>query len=319
MAALCIGALLPTAAPAALTPTPAPETVIVPYDATKPIAAQQPARYYLPYERFLELWDAAKRHRQPATPEPPSGGERYTLNTARYDARLVGDTLEIDAALDFQTFGEGWVDVKLPLDGALTLDGAPASLTGGGILWVGTPGAHHLAATLRLPAGSTRVAGSELSWAVPPTAATLVMLLLPRADLRAEVHSDAPGGGGMIEDPVPEGRRYLAAAGGATKIRLAFRDAPPPAQAAGEPALARIVSRLTVGARQETIRSEISFPFPGRAQDHFTVYLDPGLTLTGLDTPGVKEWHLVHRRRPANARSHAQRPGAGCLHPLAGG
>ena len=291
MAALLAAAALPIAAHAAPAPAPAPgpETVIVPYDATRPAFAQQPARYYLPYERFLTLWDAAKSHRRPAAPEPPPGGDRYTLNTARYHARLVGDSLEIDATLDFQTFGDGWVAVPLPLDGAFTLDDAPAALGDGGVLTVGRSGAHRLAASLRLPAANL-AAGSELSWSIPRTAATLVTFTLPRPDLRAEVHSDTPGG--VIEETVPEGRRYLAAAGGAAAIKLVFRDAAPPAPSNGEPALARIVSRLTVGAGQEMVRSEIRFPFAGRTQDHFTVYLDPGLTLTGLDAPGVKAWHL---------------------------
>ncbi|MDQ3625179.1 MAG: hypothetical protein M3463_22325, partial [Verrucomicrobiota bacterium] len=40
-----------------------PETVIVPYDPGKPVAGQQPDQFYLPYERFLELWEKAKTHR----------------------------------------------------------------------------------------------------------------------------------------------------------------------------------------------------------------------------------------------------------------
>ncbi len=298
MAILCGVASLPGLAHAAPqaepTPAPSPEMVIVPYDATRPAAAQQPDRYYLPYERFLELWDAAKRHRRPPLPEPPPGGERSSLNTARYDARLVGDTLEIDAALDLQTFGEGWVAVPLKFDGervgALTLDGTPASLSADGVLWVGTPGTHHVAASLRLPAGKLS-AGTNLAWSVPPTAATLVTLLLPRPDLRAEVRSDAPGGG-VVEETVPEGRRFTASAGGATVIKLGFRDVLLPAPGSGEAALVRVRSRLGVGARQETLRSEVKFAFPGRTQDHFTVYLGAGLTLTNLDAPGLREWHL---------------------------
>ena len=39
------------------------DTVIVPYDAKKPLRDQKPDRLYLPYERFLELWEAAKATR----------------------------------------------------------------------------------------------------------------------------------------------------------------------------------------------------------------------------------------------------------------
>ena len=300
---LCGAVLLPARTDAAASPSPAPtpapepapELVIVPYDATRPAAAQEPARYYLPYERFLLLWDAAKRHRQPPAPEPPPGGERYALSAARYDARLDGDTLAIDAVLDLQTFGGGWVGVPLGFEqkgvGAVTLDGAPAALGADGALWVGTSGAHRVGVTLRLPAG-TVTAGTRLAWSVPPTTATLVTLTLPRADLRAEIQGGGPGGG-EVEEITPAGRRLTASVGEARIVELTFHDAPAPAPASGEPALAQVDARLTATARQESVRAEIRWSFPGGTQDHFTVGLDPGLTLTGLDAPGIRQWHLA--------------------------
>ena len=296
---LCLAAFAPTLAHAAPapepTPAPSPELVIVPYDATRPAAGQKPAQYYLPYERFLTLWDAAKRHRRPPVPEPPPGGERYTLSTARYDARLAGETLEIDATLDLQTSGDGWVAVPLRFEGtrvgSITLDGAPAALAGEGVLWVGTPGAHRINAALQLPAA--RVAdGTRLQWTVPPTAATLVTLLLPSASrLRAEIRGNSPGG--EVEEITPEGHRLTACAGCTPAVQINFHDAPPPAPAAKLPALAHIVAQLTAGARQETVQAEIDFAFAGGTQDTFHILLDPGLTLTGLDAPDIKQWHLA--------------------------
>ena len=66
----------------------ASETVIVPYDATKPIAGQKPDQFYLPYERFLELWEAAKMNRTGARAEPAVVA--YVLSAARYDG-VVGE------------------------------------------------------------------------------------------------------------------------------------------------------------------------------------------------------------------------------------
>ncbi len=290
---LCASALLPSRARAEA--ASAPETVIVPYDATKTADTQKPAQYYLPYERFLTLWDAAKRHRQPPAPPLPDG-EAYTLSAARYEARLVGDTLEINAALDLLTSRPGWTAVPLQFAGtqlgAIMLDGAPATLDAEGRLLVGTPGAHRANVTLRLPA-ATVAAGTRFAWNVPPTTATLVTFLLPRADLRVELGDGTPPGGGAVEEITRGGRRLTASLGGATKVELVFRDAPPPAPVAGRPALARVVARLTTGLRRETVNAEFHLEFPGGAQDHFTVLLDRGLTLTELGAPDVKQWRLV--------------------------
>ena len=51
---------------AADVPASNPEMVIVPYDASKPAAEQKPDQFYLPYERFLQLWQAAKQNRTTA-------------------------------------------------------------------------------------------------------------------------------------------------------------------------------------------------------------------------------------------------------------
>ena len=276
-------------------PAPSPELVIVPYDATKPVAGQTPTAYYLPYERFLLLWDAAKRHRRPPAPEPPPSGERYTLGSARYDARLNGDTLEIDAALDLQTFGEEWVGVPLRFEPnrvrAVTLDGAPAALGGDSVFWIGKPGGHHVNISLRIPAAHL-AAGSHLSWAVPPTAATLLTFLMPRTELRAEVRGSTPDGG-VVEETLPEGRRLSASLGVTSTVELSFHDSPAPAPASAQPALANVETRLTASARQESVSGELRFSFSGSTQDHFTVFLDHGLTLTGLDAPDVRQWHLT--------------------------
>ena len=295
---VCAAALLPGRAdaepPPTPTPAPTPELVIVPYDATRPVAGQTPERYYLPYDRFLLLWDAAKRHRRPPAPEPPPGSDRYLLSAARYDARLDGDTLAVDATLDLQTFGEGWTGVPLHFEqdrvGTVTLDGTPAALGADGALWVGTPGAHRVGVALRLPA-KVLAAGTRLAWTVPPTTAALVTLLVTRADLRAEIHGGAPGGG-EVEEVTPQGRRLSASVGGASSVALTFHDAPAPTPASAQPALARVDARLFAGPREESVWSAVDFSFPGGTQDHFTVSLDRSLTLTGLDALDIRQWHL---------------------------
>ncbi len=272
-----------------------PETVIVPYDASKHAGEQAPTEYYLPYERFLTLWDAAKHHRRPPAPELPAGDPHFSIGAARYEAQLEGDDLEIEATLNLVTFGDGWVSVPVKFEGAqisgVTLDGAPAAQGEDGLLWIGAPGAHQVRASLRLPAAKL-AAGSTLTWGVPQSAAALVTLLLPpESNLRAEITGSIPGIG-EVEENTPSGRRLTASAGGTSSITVTFHDAPPPAPAAGQPALARVMARLIAGLGPETLQAEINLSLSGGAQDHFTVLLDPSLTLTGLDAPDIKQWRL---------------------------
>ena len=40
------------------------ETVIVPFESGKLLEGQKPDQFYVPYERFVELWEAAKASRR---------------------------------------------------------------------------------------------------------------------------------------------------------------------------------------------------------------------------------------------------------------
>ena len=106
--------------------------VIVPYDATKPIEGQKPDQFYLPYERFLELWQAAKEHREGPTPE--EAAEAFVISAARYDGIVSERAVAFTGKLDVSTYNNPWVSVPLLFKdvkiSALKLDGAPGFLRG---------------------------------------------------------------------------------------------------------------------------------------------------------------------------------------------
>src|SRR6185295_4052066 len=62
------------------------DTVIVPYDPKKPVKDQHPDKVYLNYDRFLELWEAAKKSRTPE--KQPFAAAAYALGAARYEGRV---------------------------------------------------------------------------------------------------------------------------------------------------------------------------------------------------------------------------------------
>ena len=59
------------------------ETVVVPYDPAKPVAGQKPDQFYLPYEHFLQLWEAAKQNRAGVKAVP------FALSAARYEGAVA--------------------------------------------------------------------------------------------------------------------------------------------------------------------------------------------------------------------------------------
>ena len=80
---------------------PAKDTVIVPYDPKKPLKDQKPDKLYVPYARFLELWEAAKAAR--AGEKPAVAPRNFALTSARYEARMEQERVVVSATLELTT------------------------------------------------------------------------------------------------------------------------------------------------------------------------------------------------------------------------
>ena len=265
-----------------------PETVIVPYDAKKSLAGQQPDQLYLPYERFLQLWEAAKQQRRPEAKAPAP--QPWALTSARYDGVVGEESIAFVAKLDLFTANEQWVKVPLPFDrlkvSAMSLDDATAAFDGKTLV-VEKPGRHSLEVRFEV---SLRRSSPHIAFEIPQAAAAVVSLTLRDAQGRATI---APGDGAI--ERLSDGRKVVSAAvGAADRIQIELL---PPSSAVrvADPASAEVRQQVTVRAGVEDLRATVAFAFPGARQDRFTVRFDSDLALAGLDASNVKSWRLVRQ------------------------
>lgn len=267
-------------------PAPAPDFVIVPYDPTKPAAQQKPDQLYLPYPRFLELWESAKANRK--GPKLENAPVPFVLSTARYEGVLGERTMTFTGKLDVTTYNESWVEVPLPFKdvkvSGLKIDGVAAAFDGARIV-VEKSGRHQVEVAFEIPFAR---GAQSLEWGVPRTGATLLELTLPDARTRATV---TPGSG--VIERAENGKNHITAALGTTdRVRVDWKATTGAARVA-ESALATLRTQLVSRIGREEIVTEFTFSFPGARQDKFTVYFDKALTLTKLDAVNVKSWRLA--------------------------
>ncbi len=262
------------------------DTVIVPYDPKKPVADQHPDKVYLKYDRFLELWEAAKKTR---TPEKAAfAAAAFALGAARYEGRVEEKRAAFSVTLEFSTFDEAWVKVPLPFEGVqiseLAVDGKPAAFADGALV-VEKPGRHSLTAAFEIPLAA---GAREFSWGIPRTAATRLVLTLPETRWSARIAPDA----GVIER-VTDGKKTVTAALGTTgRISVALVEAEGVARVV-EPATAEVETAALALAGYERFETEIAFGFADAQQDRFSVSFEKGLALAMLDAPGMKSWKLT--------------------------
>ncbi len=270
---------------------PAKDTVIVPYDPKKPLKDQQPDKVHLAYDRFLELWEAAKKSR--AAEKPPFAAAAFALGAARYEGRVEEKRVAFTATVEVSTFDDPWVRVPLPFAGVqlseFALDGKPAAFADG-VLVVEKPGKHVLTAKFEIPLAP---GAREFAWGIPQTAATRLSLTLPETRWTARIQPDA----GVIERTVDGKKTVTAALGTTANVQVSLVEAEGVARLV-EPAVAEIETVLTSFAAFERVDTTAAFVFPGARQDRFTVSFDKDLALVSLDAPGMKSWKLAEVAGP---------------------
>ncbi|MDB6172360.1 MAG: hypothetical protein JWL59_1671 [Chthoniobacteraceae bacterium] len=258
-----------------------PVTVIVPYNPAKPVAGQTPDQFYLPYERFLELWERAKQNRRPIKPEPAPIG--FALNSARYEGRVEENIASFRGVLDLTVTNEAWITVPLPFKSVRTLllDGAPAAFDGEQVV-IEKPGRHRIEVEFEVP-----IQGAQLLWTIPQTAATMVVLTLPNPRTTARI---SPGHG-SVEQLVDGVRTISAAVGSSDTVRVELGTAAAPDRVA-EPALVTIRPVMSISSTLESTVAAYTFSFPQARQDRFTIQFEKGLALVNLEAVDLKSWNL---------------------------
>jgi hypothetical protein len=176
-------------------------TIVVPYDpAEDPLKA---ARVFLPWEKFLELWNAAHPDKAAHPAAPTDGLFAEALYAASVPAAAAGKrpVAEVRGRFVLHSFRDGQISLALPLGRvALTealLDGKSAPLVtretdAGQELTVVVPssGVHVLDIKFTLPVEQTGAAG-KFTLPVQPVASGSLRFELPENDLNLRVSGGA--------------------------------------------------------------------------------------------------------------------------------
>jgi hypothetical protein len=129
--------------PGKATDSPTPETakaeralleqdIYIPYDKLRGVFEKHGRGVFLPYEKFDELWKAAREKTRPAAePRPPVGA---IITEIENEAVVSKDVVRVTAKIKIDLLTEGWHEVPLRLaDAAIvraTIKNEPARILG---------------------------------------------------------------------------------------------------------------------------------------------------------------------------------------------
>lgn len=264
-----------------------PPVVYVPYDQTPTVDPKKQA-VFLPYERFMALWEAAKPKPE-TTVKPPVGATfgDYVLTGA-----VKGDLVELTMTGTVTGLDTGWAKVALP--GNLGLSGfTPADdrlvlerTDKGLVLHVRGAGVHKFTATVAAPVTGDAAGRRSLSLTLPAAGAGKLDLLVPQADAALTL---TPAVAATTTPAKEGGTRLLAVLGGTPQVQIGWQ---PPAEVATGEALILSDSeiRLTVGERSLRYDLAVDLTVLRRPVDKVEFVLPGGPQVLAVDGKDVRTW-----------------------------
>jgi hypothetical protein len=272
-------------------PPPPPARAFAVYDPDRPATLDRPERVFLPYDRWVSLWNAAHPERRIEEARPP------VVASAAYEARVEERVLVAYARYEVDA-PEGGL-VALPPGAALAgvrVDGEPAAATAetpaGPVLVAvprpAKPGARTVVeAALRWPLGG-RAPGGSVKAAIPAVPDCRLAVTLPLED--AVVVLGAAGGWRATKDG--EGTRVEAELGPLPVLDL--RWGPRGADAAGGRLRFEVRTGAAVLLREGSVllASEHAIEVAAGELDRVAVALPEGWEPRSVEGPAVASWTL---------------------------
>jgi len=270
-----------------------PPLVYVPYDR---IDTTDPGTrsVWLPYARFLELWERAQGDAGGRDPQPPVAA---ALDVVTFTGAIVGDVAELRVDGVATGLAKAWSTVELPPGLALTAF-APADPK---VVLERTTSALrlHLPAAGRYPFTATLLAAvvrdadgkRRLVLPVPRAGAARLDLAIAQDDAQVTV-APAVALTTVVENG---GTRLMAVLGGADQVAIAWQ--PPVDPGSGDALiLARHSIRVSAGERALRVDLALDAQVMRRALPELALTVPEGWQVLAVEAGDLKSWEVVDGR-----------------------
>lgn len=283
-----LGAAQEPASPPAESKTTEPDdslreqTIYVPYENLRKTFEKEGRGVFLPYEKFRELWDAARAAE--TRPEGQDPRRAALITEISSEASVRKDIVEVRADLKIEVLGEGWHEIPLRLaDAAITeaqLDGQPARLIADEkqgyrlLLKNKDEAAQTFALSLVYAKGITRTPGqNSVAFQAPQAPVNRWKVRIPEAGVKVDIQPmiaatevvDESAGPASSDDasneekPPAQETVILAFVGAAPEVRIAWT--PKAEGATGLAALASVQAEQQVFVAEGVTRTRTQFAY----------------------------------------------------------
>ena len=290
------------------------QTIYIPYDRLQKVFEAEGRGVFLPYEKFRELWDTARKAaRPPEEEEPPVGALITAIDN---EAEVSEDVVEVTARLKIEVLTAGWHEVPLRLaDAAITratLGDQPARIVSHGdqgyklLLEKQGDEPEQFELLLEYAKAISRTPGqNSVSFQAPQAPVNRWRIRIPEAGVKvnlfpliaaAEVSEDDDGNGNLdvtdVEATEGEETVILAFVGAAPEIRIGWT--PKAEGATGLEALASVQAeqQVTVSEGVTRTRTQLDYAISRAELPQLTVRVPLDQKVVNVFDANVRQWSV---------------------------
>ena len=282
------------------------QSIYIPYDELRKVFEKQGRGVFLPYEKFRELWDAAREKTEPAADqEPPVGA---LIAEVENEATVEQDVVRVKAVVKIEVLAKGWNEVPLRLSDAAiteaTLDGQPARIVTDGnagykLLLENTgEGSQQVELTLHYANAITRSPGrNSVSFQPPQAPVSRWRVRIPEPGVEVNLHpviaaTEVPvdDAAGEPSDAAAEETVILAFVGAAPTVRIEWT--PKAEGATGLEALAsvRVEQQSTIAEGVIRTRAQLTYNISRAELGQLSIEIPPDQKVVNVFDANVRSF-----------------------------
>jgi len=302
------------------------QNIYIPYQKLRQVFEKHGRGVFLPYEKFQELWRAAREQtRPPAEQKPPVGA---LISEIENEATVSQDVVRVKARLKIEVLAEGWNQIPLRLADAgitsATLGDQPARIVGnakqGYRLLVEKKGKQpeQIELALEYAKAIDKAPGqNSVSFQAPLAAVSRWRVRIPQSGVKVNIHpliaaTEVPAGSARVSDPAgqlgqetgrnagadaagqppPDETVVLAFVGAAPTVRI---DWTPKAEGAmGLEALASVQAeqQVWVGEGVTRTRTRLAYTISRAELGQLRIEVPADQKVAGVFDPNVRQWSV---------------------------
>ena len=272
------------------------QTLYVPFDQLEEVFEKEGRGIFLPYERFLQLWEASQPDDPPPPPdEPPAAA---VIRGARYSGEVRGEVATLRAVFGLESLKKGWTSLVLPLtsvaieevtitrsDNAAGEAALFSTDAKGYAFYLPAPGKYE--ATMTFSVRIVKTPGKKsFRFGVPAAAVSRLELTVPESEIRVDVQPHLAVSEANVEG---ENTRVVAYLGNATDVTLSWS---PTAGKSGEGAVVFASQSIHthLGERILKIDTTLDYSVLRGEIDTFRIAVPENTRLLSVNGNNIREW-----------------------------